>query len=175
MLGLAKDVLADGVVSAAEASLLHDWARLHPDSVASWPGKILLARLERIFADGVVTPEEQLDLADLLQQLTGGSAGILAGDSAATTLPIDTPPPVLAFPGRTFVFTGKFAFGPRRVCEAAVASLGARAGSSITRETNYLVIGTFGSRDWIHTSHGRKIEEAVALRAMIRLQLNAIR
>jgi hypothetical protein len=59
------------------------------------------------------------------------------------------------------VFTGKFAFGPRRVCEAAVEALGGRAGSSVTRVTNYLVIGTFGSRDWIHTSHGRKIEQAV--------------
>lgn len=144
MLGVAKGVLADGVVSPAEAALLHDWAQLHPDTVSCWPGSILLARLERVFADGIVTPEEQTDLADLLQQLTGGKAGILAGDTAATELPIDSPPPDLVFPGRTFVFTGKFAFGPRRVCEAAVQALGARARASITRDTNYLVIGTFG-------------------------------
>jgi hypothetical protein len=31
-------------------------------------------------------------------------------------------------------------------------------------ETNYVVIGTFGSRDWVHTSFGRKIEKAVDYR-----------
>ncbi len=165
MLGLAKGMLADGVVSPSEAALLNDWARLHPETVSCWPGNVLLSRLDRVFADGVVTPEEQSDLADLLRQLTGGAAGVLAGDTASTTLPIDTPPPELVFPGHTFVFTGKFAFGPRRVCEGAVTTLGARAGSSITRDTHYLVIGTFGSRDWIHTSHGRKIEQAVTLRS----------
>jgi NAD-dependent DNA ligase len=165
MLGLAKGMLADGEVSSAEASLLQEWARLHPDVVTCWPGNILRTRLERIFADGVVSTDERGDLAELLQQLTGGHAGILAGDTAASALPLDTPPPDVVFPRRTFVFTGKFAFGPRRTCEAAVLALGAHTKSSVTRDTHYLVIGTFGSRDWIHTSHGRKIEEAVALRS----------
>jgi hypothetical protein len=34
----------------------------------------------------------------------------------------------------------------------------------VTKRTDYLVIGTFGSRDWVHTSFGRKIEKAVSLR-----------
>ena len=36
--------------------------------------------------------------------------------------------------------------------------------SPATRETNYLVIGTFASRDWANTNYGRKIEHAVELR-----------
>lgn len=165
MIGLVKGVLADGVVTAAEAMLLRDWAAAHPETVATFPGDRLLARLERIFADGVVNQEEQEDLADLLRQMVGGTAGIIAGEDAATTLPLTLPQPPLIFDGRTFVFTGKFAFGPRSVCESAVASLGAKCGSAVTRDIHYLVIGTFGSRDWIHTSHGRKIEQAVGLRS----------
>ncbi len=34
----------------------------------------------------------------------------------------------------------------------------------MTQRTNYLIIGTFGSRDWVHTSFGRKIEKAVQYR-----------
>jgi len=30
--------------------------------------------------------------------------------------------------------------------------------------TSFLVIGAIGSRDWIHSTHGRKIEAAVKLR-----------
>lgn len=165
MIGLVKGVLADSVVSAAEAMLLRDWAMAHTETVSTFPGNLLYARLQRIFADGAVTAEEQEDLADLLRQMVGGTAGIIAGEDAATTLPLTLPPPPLTFEGRVFVFTGKFAFGPRTVCEGAVSSLGGRAVSAVTRDIHYLVIGTFGSRDWIHTSHGRKIEQAVGLRS----------
>ena len=62
------------------------------------------------------------------------------------------------------MFTGKFAFGPRKECERQVHSLGGRCEESVTQQTNYLIVGTFGSRDWVHTSFGRKIEKAVAYR-----------
>jgi hypothetical protein len=32
---------------------------------------------------------------------------------------------------------------------------------AITKDLNYLVIGEVGSRDWIHSTHGRKIEKAI--------------
>jgi hypothetical protein len=35
---------------------------------------------------------------------------------------------------------------------------------SITKKLNYLVIGSVGSRDWAHSTHGRKIEKAVSYR-----------
>ena len=40
---------------------------------------------------------------------------------------------------------------------------GALCESTVTRRTRYLVVGTFGSRDWVHSSFGRKIEKAVEL------------
>jgi hypothetical protein len=164
MLGLVKGVLADGSVSEAEARLLHEWTRAHPEAVAEFPGNRLLARLERIFADGQVSDAERLDLEDLLRQLVGGKAGIIAGTDAATTLPLNTPPPVIAFPERSFVFTGKFAFGPRSECERVVSALGGKISGTVSKRVHFLVIGTFGSRDWIHTSYGRKIQKAVEIR-----------
>jgi NAD-dependent DNA ligase len=165
MLGLAKGVLADGMVSSSEAELLRVWARNHPECVAEWPGNALYHRLERVFADEVVTPDEQEDLAQLLRDLVGGRAGIIAGDDAASTLPLDVPLPPVDFDGAVFVFTGRFAFGPRKICEQAVATLGAQCASSVTCKTRYVVVGTFGSRDWAQTSYGRKIEQAVELRS----------
>ena len=66
--------------------------------------------------------------------------------------------------GRIFVFTGQMAFGPRQDCQRHVELFGGLCEASVTRRTNYLVIGTFASRDWAHTSFGRKIEKAVGLR-----------
>jgi hypothetical protein len=161
MLGLVKGVLSDGRITEDEASLLNNWVLAHPDVTAAWPGKILYQRLERIFDDGKVSEAERVDLQELLTELVGGKAGIVAGQNAATELPLDVPKPAIQFKKRTFVLTGKFAFGPRKACEQFVAQAGGQCESSVTQQTNYLVIGTFGSRDWVQTSHGRKIEKAM--------------
>jgi len=164
MLGLVKGVLADGEVTQAEAAILRDWVLQHRDATEQWPVNILKDRLERIFADGRVDTAEQRNLADLLESIVGGKAGIITGKDAATELPVDRPPPKLVWTDSVFVFTGKFAFGPRTACERAVIKLKGVCERSVTRDTNYLVIGTFGSRDWVHTSFGRKIEKAVDYR-----------
>lgn len=171
LLGLAKGVLADGVVTEAEGGLVHQWVAGHPDAVEQWPVNVLHARLLRIFEDGRVDDAEQRDLAELLTALVGGQAGIIGGEDAASDLPIDRPPPSLVWTGSVFVFTGKFAFGPRSECERHVIQLGALCESSIIRRTNYLLIGTLGSRDWVHTSCGRKRRpfSTVALGSDLRL------
>lgn len=164
MLGLVKGVLADGVVTDAEARLLNTWTHQHPDALEQWPVNILKDRLDTIFHDGIVDEAERRDLADLLETIVGGNAGIIAGRDAATDLPIDRPPPKFVWADSVFVFTGKFAFGPRDACERAVIRLRAVCESSVTKRTKYVIIGTFGSRDWVHTSFGRKIEKAVEYR-----------
>ena len=161
MLGLVKGVLADGKVTSDEAVMLDNWVLSHPDVTSTWPGNILLERLQRIFQDGKISKSEQLDLLELLNDLVGGKAGIIGGENTATTLPLDSPPPVIHFNKSIFVVTGKFAFGPRDVCIKSIEELGGACESAITKRTNYLVIGTFASRDWIQTSHGRKIEKAI--------------
>jgi hypothetical protein len=164
MLGLVKGLLADGVVTEAEARLLRDWTRKHADAHDYWAIGAVHERLERAFADGTIDDVERADLSDLLESLVGGTAGIIVGEDAATELPLDRPAPVIRWKASVFVFTGKFAFGPRRDCERQVHNVGGLCEPSITRRTNYVVIGTFGSRDWLHTSFGRKIEKAVGYR-----------
>jgi NAD-dependent DNA ligase len=164
MLGLAKGVLADGVVADEEAALLRDWVQQHPDAIGCWPIDRLAERLEQIFADGVVDETERRDLTELLQSIVGGEAGLVLGEDAATDLPLDRPAPDIRWTGSVFVCTGKFAFGPRPACEDQVRRSGGICEPRITRRTDYLVIGTFASRDWIQTSFGRKIEKAVQYR-----------
>jgi hypothetical protein len=164
MLGLVKGVLADGVVTDDEAFFLRDWMEAHPDVVSAWPGSVLCRRLRMIFEDGVVTDAERDDLSELLQGLIGGKLGILSGLEPSATLPFDDPQPLIEVPDRVFCLTGRFAFGPRAICEDAVRRVGGWCESSISMETNFLVIGTFGSRDWVQSNWGRKVEKAVEYR-----------
>jgi len=165
LLGLAKGLLADGQITKEEAAHLNDWMTSHPDAVEQWPVNKLAERLTRIFADGHADEDERSDLADLLASLVGGTAGVVLGEDAATELPIDKPPPDLHWPGSIFVFTGKFAYGTRASCERETSHRGGSCERAVTKRTTFLVIGTFGSRDWVHTSFGRKIQKAVDYRA----------
>lgn len=162
MLGLAKGVLADGVVTEAETLMLREWVAAHPDVTGEWVGRALVARLDRIFTEGEVGEEERRELQELLESLVGEGGGVLLGSSTATTLPLSQPPPDLVFPGRSFAFTGRFAFGPRSACEAEVRRLGGEVHPAILRSTDYLVIGTFGSPDWVQSSYGTKIRQALS-------------
>ncbi|MBI4520049.1 MAG: hypothetical protein HY701_04380 [Gemmatimonadetes bacterium] len=162
MLGLARGVLFDGEVTEAEAIALGNWLAPRQEILNVWPADILAHRLQRIFADGRVDPNERKDLKQLLEQLVGGDCSILTHAPLATAPPLDDPPPPLSFSGQTYVFTGKFAYGPRSACEHEVVTRGGICKNSVTKRTNVLVIGTFGSTDWAHTAYGRKIERAVA-------------
>lgn len=165
MLGLAKGMLADGIVNQDEASYLHDWGARHPEALGQWPLNLIFSRLKQHFADGRIDDDERQELKELLAHLIGGTASILLGFDAATTLPLDAPPPLICWgPDEVYVFTGRFAYGTRKHCHLEVTQRGGSCEENVTRRTTFLVIGTFGSRDWQHSSFGQKIRRAVELR-----------
>lgn len=111
---------------------------------------------------------------DSLNLPKGWSASAAAGEYRSEIMssemtdcsPFDAPAPVVEFRGKTFMFTGKFNFGERTACQAAVESLGASAPDtkSVTSDIDYLVVGTAGSKAWKMGSYGNKIEKAILLR-----------
>lgn len=165
LLGLTKGLLADGVVTEDEAIHLGEWVLGHPAAVEQWPVGALAQRLTRIFQDGRIDDDERLELKEILESVVGGTAGMILSEDSATELPFDRPYPVIVWSGSIFVFTGKFAFGTRTDCQRQTERLGGICEENVTTRTNYLVIGTFGSRDWVHTPFGRKIEKGVGFRA----------
>ncbi len=165
MLGLAKGMLADGIVNADEAHYLHDWGANHPDALERWPANRIFERLHHAFADGHIDDAERVDLHAMLAALVGGKASILLGYEGATTLPLDRPAPIVCWgPDDVYVFTGRFAYGTRADCEREATSRQSPCEKTVTRRTAFLVIGTFGSEDWQHSSYGLKIQKAVKQR-----------
>jgi NAD-dependent DNA ligase len=158
LIGLIRGIVADAVVTESEAATLAAWVVKHHEIASDWPVNILVRRLNRIYADGRADDEERDDLKGLLVEIIGDNDDPLVTPSA--TLPLSKPAPDVIFDQNVFVFTGKFAYGPRRLCEAEVLARGGLIGSYVTLQTSYLIIGSVGSRDWIHSSWGRKVEKA---------------
>ena len=161
LLGLAKGIISDGNITEQEVNFINDWMGIHKETVKEWPCSIIFNRLEKILKDNLISMEERDDLRELLADLVGGKSGIIGNQDTASKLPFDIPFPNIILKNKVFVLTGKFAFGPRAACIKFTEGAGGICEDSVSHRTNYLIIGTFGSRDWVHTSIGRKIEKAV--------------
>lgn len=164
--GISSGILADGMVNEQEARSFAEYVRRFAIYEPIWPLTDILARIERIFADGRCSDDERAELKIVMEALCGHGEDAKFDETYSSDLPLDSPPPdAVVFPERNFIITGRFAFGTRRkVMEAITDRLGIGSDSFPTHESHYLVIGTFASRDWANTNFGRKIERAVELR-----------
>lgn len=162
LIGIIKGVMADGMVHQGEVEFLLQWLQANNAVRDKWPAKAIYPRLLAALADGVVDLEEEREIMELLMATVGGNTAPQEGlSSDSTSLPLTIPAPSITFPSSSFCFTGKFRSGTRAWCEGQVVSRGASI-ASVTKKLAFLVIGDIGSRDWIHSTHGRKIEAAIA-------------
>jgi|SRR5579863_8263978 len=164
--GLCKGLLADGILQDSEARFLIDWLRAHSEFEDEYPFNILIAKIEDALIHGVLDQDEEKDLIDLMLKVAGNPHASIApaAPAAFSSLPIDYPQPPVAFNGRIFVLAGVFDYGPRSLVVDAIERRGGSVAANISRELGFLVVGNLGSDDWVHSSFGRKIEQAVALK-----------
>lgn len=165
LIGLCRGVLADGVLNVQEAAFLQDWLERHREFADSFPFSVLYPRLCDALADGVMDSQEEHDLLEALHSTIGGEACDAGGaNSLSSELPFDRPCPPIIFAGCAFALTGTFEFGKRRDVKLEIESRGGVVSDGVNATTRYVVVGEVGSRDWIHSSFGRKIQQAVEMR-----------
>lgn len=164
LIGLCRGVMADGVLVEAEVRTILRWLDANPHVASTWPASVLLQRIQSTLLDEKLDEAELRELSGLLLEVCGDTGDAPGPELQSTRCAFDDPLPVVVFEGRTFCFTGKFAVGPRDECGEAVERRGGFVTGSITMGLNYLVVGEFASRDWAHSTHGRKIETALRYR-----------
>jgi len=162
LIGLTRMALADGVLEQYEAEFLLRWLDVNEHARSAWPGRVIHERLCKALADDVLDAEEEAELLELLAHAIGGAE---PETQASSRLPLTEPPPAVRFAGHRFCFTGRFYSGTRAQCMQQTIERGGEATDRLTRDVHYLVIGQNGSLDWLHSTHGRKIEAALAFNA----------
>ena len=133
LIGIARGLVADDVVNELEADFLIRWLKEN-EHLTCWPFDVLNKRVRAMLADGVIDAEERQDLLELLRDLIGGKPAAGKAVNFASALPMTQPAPDIVFADKTFCFTGTFAFGQRKDCQAAVARLGSRPWTSTPRD-----------------------------------------
>ncbi len=111
--------------------------------------------------DGVVVPQGWYAARAEREYREEMAAKILKNNA-----PYDVPPPPVVFRDRIFLFTGRFEFGARTLCEQAVLDRGGLIPESaqVSHVIDYLVVGAKGSDRWKRGAYGSKIEAAVVER-----------
>lgn len=161
LIGICKGIIADGTIVQSESEFLLEWMEKNQDAAHQWPANVLYERINQYLSDGVIDKEESEELMTLLKKITGGEKIAEEIQSMSSSLPLDIPAPNIIFKGSIFCLTGTFTVGSRDRVTKLIEEKGGKCVKSPTLDTNYLVIGLIGSRDWIHSTHGRKIEAAV--------------
>ena len=77
LIGLCKGVLADGTINLSEAQFIQRWLQDRSSVLELWPANDLDRLLGRILADGVLSVEEEAELIELLEDITGEPVSVL--------------------------------------------------------------------------------------------------
>lgn len=163
LIGMCRMVLADGAVDDHEARFLLDWIEKNYLASQEWPGNVLYPRLAAAMADGHLDQQEEAELLDVLAKVAGGPPAT-TGPAVSGAIPYDTPPPGIAFASQCFALTGQFVYGPRTKITAVIENRGGHVANSVSKKCQFLVVGTFGSDEWLHSTHGTKIIKAAQLK-----------
>lgn len=162
LIGIARGITADNIVSTLEAEFLEKWLAANAEICEEPLLNALYWQISDMLRDGILDDEEKADLFDTLQSLIGNDFEI--GESLpSSNLPLCDPAPEVVFAERVFSFTGTFIHGTRKECENTVEKKGAQS-IPLGLKTDFLVIGAYATESWKHSTFGNKILKAVTWR-----------
>lgn len=163
LMGIVNGVVCDNELTDTEIKFLSVWMLENQHIASTYPANVIFRRVKEVLSDGIVTFEEREQLLKELKVLCGNDFSNTGAALPEHIQSIFDDDPLVIFEDNTFVFTGEFIFGPREACCRAIQKRGGLTSESITRKTNYLVVGSKSSPDWIVENFGRKIQKAAEM------------
>ncbi len=164
LVGFLTGVASDGILNDQEVDALSDWLNRNETIRDRWPASVVVNRLNNILEDGIMTEEERQDLLETVQKITGTEAETNDVSYEASTEVWEDRVDEVKIAGSVFCLAGEFVSGDRNHVDTNLRLRGAETSPNVNSDVDYLVIGTLASRDWLYTSHGRKIEKAILLK-----------
>ena len=164
LVGFLTGVASDGILNDQEVEALSSWLNRNESIRDKWPASVVVNRLNHILEDGLITEEERQDLLNTVQKITGTDSSSPAVTYEASTEVWEDDVDEVTIAGSVFCLAGEFVSGDRNHMDTNLRLRGAETSPNVNKEVDFLVIGTLASRDWLYTSHGRKIEKAILLK-----------
>lgn len=146
-----KNIVNGGGASGHEAEGLRDWMEENSFLRGSVPFDKLFFAAEQALYSGGLEPEEGREIKKLFVRETGAAGGRCEEHTPLT--------------GKNCVLTGEFAYGDRGRVQARLAGMGAVVQNNVTRRTDFVIVGGYGSGAWTVGACGSKVKRALEMSA----------
>ncbi len=144
--GILKGIHADGLLSVAEASKLHDWIISHEDYFDDSTTINLMNHIEAALEDGVITQKEQDAIFNEFDNILD---------------PIANQKVDVEFEGKTFCLSGDFVHGSKDEVAEYITEKGGLVASGVSKKVSYVVVGDHGSDQYSYDNYGAKVKKAL--------------
>jgi hypothetical protein len=167
--GICHGILADGLVEDKEVAALAEWLDNNGHLASYYPYDEIRSLVASVLADGVIDEVERKQLkayfSEFVKLTDAGLAEKIKADIEGVMISgICSHDPILEFPGKYFCFTGVSVKAKRSDIEKQIRIMGGSFNGSVTKSTDYLIIGDGGNPCWAYACYGRKVESAIGLR-----------
>jgi len=169
--GILHGILSDNVINAEELMELRGWMQDHYYLESVYPYDEVYSLIHKVLQDGHVDEEEQKLLKAFFGDFVDTQASVNINKSEIEQLKreiaisgICALGPNIEIPDRTFCFTGESSRATRAEMEKIVLSRGGQVSKSVTKNTDFLIVGDNGNPCWAFSCYGRKIEQAIGYR-----------
>lgn len=161
-------ISCDRRITERELKGLSDWLNQHTHLTTCWPYDEVSSLVTSVLSDQLIDADEH----DLLLNFFGEFVSLLDNKTIVTPLIKDSDSiiglcavcPEVKFTSNTFCFTGSSSKFTRHEFHELVKQYGGKVSKSLTKEVDYLVIGSDGNPCWAYACYGRKVEKAVVMR-----------
>lgn len=169
--GVLHGIMADNVLTDDEIVSLRNWMDDHDFLRGTYPFDEIYSLIIAAREDGVVTEDERnmlraffatfIDTRESLNINTFEIQDIQSRYSIGGICAVD---PEITFEGKIFCFTGTSSRATRKEIAQWIEDHGGAYRDSVTKQTDYLVVGADGNPCWTFACYGRKVEKALSLR-----------
>ena len=156
---LALSAFLEGItcndeLTEGELAHLQRWLDEHKHLKGNYPYDRIYTTMMTAFEDGIIDSEERQALLLLFKQvynpIDNTDCGCIEGDT-------------IDISGRLFCITGEFNCGERKTVLEKLSAKGGISQGSVTRKTEFLIVGSKGSEMWSAGNYGTKIKKALEL------------
>jgi len=150
-----KDILGaitcDNILKEEEILFLQNWLNTNSQLEGHYPYDQIYRIVSSALMDGVLDRNELDLMLELFRKIDDPvSSSCYKGESLVIT-------------DKTIVLTGEFDRGDRRSIETELALMGAICKKAVTKITDYVIVGEFGSEAWCADNYGSKVKKALEL------------
>lgn len=167
--GICYGILSDGIINDKEVFDLNDWLLENEHLSTYYPYDEIRSLLLSILSDNKIDEEEKIVLKAYFKQFVQLKDKEIQKQIDSETYDVQisglcTSEPNVIFTGKTFCITGVLKRGNRELLQNDIKKLGGIPTESITKKTDYLIVGDNGNPAWAFSCYGRKVEKALSLR-----------